>query len=68
MEMSEGYLFSDNEWKTRYETQSELNQQLEKQILLLQDKVEEARRMFKEGESHLPQISRTRLDFLITQL
>ncbi|NWW77329.1 CC169 protein, partial [Climacteris rufus] len=30
----------DNEWKTRYETQVELNKQLEKQINILQDKVE----------------------------
>ncbi|NXH30106.1 CC169 protein, partial [Myiagra hebetior] len=30
----------DNEWKTRYETQVELNKQLERQINILQDKVE----------------------------
>ncbi|NXC94973.1 CC169 protein, partial [Certhia familiaris] len=30
----------DNEWKTRYETQIELNKQLERQINILQDKVE----------------------------
>ncbi|XP_027533497.1 coiled-coil domain-containing protein 169-like [Neopelma chrysocephalum] len=29
-----------NEWKTRYETQVELNKQLERQIKILQDKVE----------------------------
>ncbi|KAJ7395425.1 hypothetical protein BTVI_155076 [Pitangus sulphuratus] len=29
-----------NEWKTRYETQVELNKQLERQINILQDKVE----------------------------
>ncbi len=38
-----------NEWKTRFETQVEMNQQLEKQIILLQDKVEEARKNLKEG-------------------
>ncbi|GFR64587.1 coiled-coil domain-containing protein 169-like [Elysia marginata] len=38
-----------NEWKTRYETQTEMNQQLEKQILMLQDKVEDARRNLKEA-------------------
>ncbi|XP_066032111.1 coiled-coil domain-containing protein 169 isoform X3 [Chamaea fasciata] len=30
----------DNEWKTRYETQVELNKQLERQINMLRDKVE----------------------------
>ncbi|XP_053826172.1 coiled-coil domain-containing protein 169 [Vidua macroura] len=30
----------DNEWKTRYETQVELNKQLERQINILRDKVE----------------------------
>ncbi|NXU45781.1 CC169 protein, partial [Drymodes brunneopygia] len=29
----------DNEWKTRYETQVELNKQLERQINILRDKV-----------------------------
>ncbi|KAK3785512.1 hypothetical protein RRG08_048646 [Elysia crispata] len=38
-----------NEWKTRYETQTEMNQQLDKQILMLQDKVEDARRNLKEA-------------------
>ena len=41
---------SDSEWKTRYETQLEMNQQLSKQSLLLQNKVEEARRSFKESK------------------
>ncbi|NXT60499.1 CC169 protein, partial [Chaetops frenatus] len=30
----------DNAWKTRYETQAELNKQLERQINILRDKVE----------------------------
>ncbi|NXH89223.1 CC169 protein, partial [Edolisoma coerulescens] len=30
----------DNEWKTRYETQVELNKQLERQINILRDKLE----------------------------
>ncbi|NXM97555.1 CC169 protein, partial [Sylvia borin] len=30
----------ENEWKTRYETQVELNKQLERQINILRDKVE----------------------------
>ncbi|NXJ17180.1 CC169 protein, partial [Dicrurus megarhynchus] len=34
----------DNEWKTRYETQVELNKQLERQINILRDKVELIRR------------------------
>ncbi|NWT82488.1 CC169 protein, partial [Lanius ludovicianus] len=33
-----------NEWKTRYETQVELNKQLERQINILRDKVELIRR------------------------
>ncbi|XP_060622921.2 coiled-coil domain-containing protein 169 [Anolis sagrei] len=33
----------DNEWKTRYETQIELNRQLERQIGLLQGKMEHVR-------------------------
>ncbi|KAK7495234.1 hypothetical protein BaRGS_00013416 [Batillaria attramentaria] len=38
-----------NEWKTRFETQQEMNQQLERQIILLQNKVEEARRNLREA-------------------
>merc|ERR1711976_917420 len=37
-----------NEWKTRYETQVEMNQQLEKQALLLATKVEESKRTLKD--------------------
>ncbi|XP_077984209.1 coiled-coil domain-containing protein 169-like isoform X4 [Glandiceps talaboti] len=36
-----------NEWKTRFETQEELNQQLEKQILMFREKVDEAKRNAK---------------------
>ncbi|XP_043929305.1 coiled-coil domain-containing protein 169-like [Protopterus annectens] len=32
-----------NEWKTRYETQQELNRQLDRQILLLEEKLDEIR-------------------------
>ncbi|XP_052793834.1 coiled-coil domain-containing protein 169-like isoform X25 [Mya arenaria] len=39
-----------NEWKTRFETQEEMNQQLERQIIMLQDKIEEAKRNLKDGE------------------
>ena len=42
-------IFEGNEWKTRYETQVELNQQLEKQIIVLQDKIDEAKRTLKES-------------------
>ena len=44
---------ADNEWKTRYETQVEMNQQLEKQSILLQDKIVDARGTVKESKSHL---------------
>ncbi|XP_013388888.1 coiled-coil domain-containing protein 169-like [Lingula anatina] len=40
-----------NEWKTRYETQVEMNQQLEKQVLVLQEKADEARKTLKEGKT-----------------
>ncbi|XP_052793826.1 coiled-coil domain-containing protein 169-like isoform X19 [Mya arenaria] len=40
-----------NEWKTRFETQEEMNQQLERQIIMLQDKIEEAKRNLKDAES-----------------
>ena len=39
-----------NEWKTRYETQVEMNQQLEKQAILLQDKIVDARSTLKDSE------------------
>ncbi|XP_067661622.1 coiled-coil domain-containing protein 169-like isoform X2 [Haliotis asinina] len=38
-----------NEWKTRFETQQEMNQQLERQILIFQNKVEEARKNVREA-------------------
>ncbi|XP_061184729.1 coiled-coil domain-containing protein 169-like isoform X9 [Saccostrea echinata] len=38
-----------NEWKTRYETQSEINEQLERQILMLQNKVQEAKANLKDA-------------------
>ncbi|KAL5012890.1 hypothetical protein ScPMuIL_011441 [Solemya velum] len=38
-----------NEWKTRYETQDEINEQLERQILVLQNKVEEAKKNLKDA-------------------
>ncbi|XP_041357212.1 coiled-coil domain-containing protein 169-like isoform X2 [Gigantopelta aegis] len=38
-----------NEWKTRFETQEEMNQQLERQIVLLQSKVEEAKKNLREA-------------------
>ena len=38
-----------NEWKTRYETQVEMNQQLEKQTILLRDKIVDARSTLKDS-------------------
>nr|XP_006822285.1 PREDICTED: coiled-coil domain-containing protein 169-like [Saccoglossus kowalevskii] len=40
-----------NEWKTRYETQEELNQQLEKQILMLKDKIDDAKQSARDGNT-----------------
>ncbi|XP_061184721.1 coiled-coil domain-containing protein 169-like isoform X2 [Saccostrea echinata] len=42
-----------NEWKTRYETQSEINEQLERQILMLQNKVQEAKANLKDARAHV---------------
>ncbi|KAK3597690.1 hypothetical protein CHS0354_040065 [Potamilus streckersoni] len=42
-----------NEWKTRFETQEEMNQQLEKQIITLQDKVEDAKRNLKDAKAYV---------------
>ncbi|XP_052078692.1 coiled-coil domain-containing protein 169-like isoform X6 [Mytilus californianus] len=39
-----------NEWKTRYETQTEINEQLERQILNLQNKVQEAKSNLKDDD------------------
>ena len=38
-----------NEWKTRFETQEELNQLLQKQIDLLKDKLDKAKESAKGG-------------------
>lgn len=42
-------MYLGNEWKTRYETQTEINEQLERQILNLQNKVQEAKSNLKDG-------------------
>ncbi|XP_048774413.1 uncharacterized protein LOC125679328 isoform X3 [Ostrea edulis] len=39
-----------NEWKTRYETQTEINEQLDRQILMLQNKVQEAKANLKDED------------------
>ena len=44
------HLFADNEWKTRYETQIELNQQLERQINGLKERTEEARTNIRDSK------------------
>ncbi|XP_045203076.1 coiled-coil domain-containing protein 169-like isoform X27 [Mercenaria mercenaria] len=46
--MNDEILKESNEWKTRFETQEEMNQQLERQIIMLQDKIEEAKRNLKD--------------------
>ena len=40
----------DNEWKTRYQTQHQINEQLEKQRIMLQDKLENFRDPAKNGK------------------
>ncbi|XP_045203097.1 coiled-coil domain-containing protein 169-like isoform X47 [Mercenaria mercenaria] len=47
--MNDEILKESNEWKTRFETQEEMNQQLERQIIMLQDKIEEAKRNLKDA-------------------
>ncbi|XP_048774422.1 coiled-coil domain-containing protein 169-like isoform X12 [Ostrea edulis] len=42
-----------NEWKTRYETQTEINEQLDRQILMLQNKVQEAKANLKDARAHV---------------
>ena len=41
---------TDNEWKTRHESQAEMNEQLQKQIVLLQERQTEARTNIRESE------------------
>lgn len=40
-----------SEWKTRFETQVEMNQQLHLQALVLAEKVEEAKRNLKDSKN-----------------
>lgn len=47
----DGVMEEGNEWKTRFETQEELNALLEKQLLFLKDKLEKARESAKDGYS-----------------
>ncbi len=42
-------MFSD-EWKTRFETQQEMNEQLERQCELLQQKIEDAHKTLSDGK------------------
>lgn len=44
------FFILDNEWKTRFETQQQMNNQLEKQILLLRDKLEQMKIPSRDGE------------------
>ena len=43
----------DNEWKTRYETQHQINEQLEKQKIMLQDKLDSFKESSKSGKISL---------------
>ena len=40
----------DNEWKTRFETQQEMNNQLEKQVVLLRDKLAQLKIPSRDGK------------------
>ncbi|XP_033743881.1 coiled-coil domain-containing protein 169-like isoform X12 [Pecten maximus] len=44
----DGVVDEGNEWKTRCETQQEMNEQLDKQIFMLQSKVQEAKSNLKD--------------------
>ncbi|OWF47035.1 hypothetical protein KP79_PYT12520 [Mizuhopecten yessoensis] len=45
----DGVVDEGNEWKTRCETQQEMNDQLDKQIFMLQSKVQEAKSNLKDA-------------------
>ena len=42
--------YADNEWKTRYQTQHQINEQLEKQRIMLQDKLQNFEKSSKNGK------------------
>ena len=42
--------FVDNEWKTRFETQQEMNNQLEKQVVLLREKLGQLKIPSRDGK------------------
>ena len=42
--------FVDNEWKTRFETQQEMNNQLEKQVVLLREKLDQLKIPSRDGK------------------
>ena len=42
--------YVDNEWKTRFETQQEMNDQLEKQVILLRDKLGQLKIPSRDGK------------------
>ncbi|XP_064637740.1 coiled-coil domain-containing protein 169-like isoform X2 [Lineus longissimus] len=52
-----------NEWKTRFETQLEMNQQLDKQILLLQDKIDMAKKASQDMQGKAQKEIFTKIDF-----
>ncbi|XP_021360189.1 coiled-coil domain-containing protein 169-like isoform X2 [Mizuhopecten yessoensis] len=49
----DGVVDEGNEWKTRCETQQEMNDQLDKQIFMLQSKVQEAKSNLKDAGSFI---------------
>lgn len=44
------FFYVDNEWKTRFETQQEMNDQLEKQVILLRDKLGQLKIPSRDGK------------------
>lgn len=47
------FFYVDNEWKTRFETQQEMNDQLEKQVILLRDKLGQLKIPSRDGKLKL---------------
>ena len=42
--------YLDNEWKTRFQTQEEMNKQLEKQVVILRDKLGQLKIPSRDGK------------------
>ena len=60
--------YPENEWKTRFETQQEMNNQLEKQIIMLRDKLEKLQIPPQNGEQEICTEALLFLDFFLNSV